>query len=389
MKVLETLMRVGWYFTPRAALRALPGSSRTFGPPRRTARWSEFSKRQAMQWHSVYPEGHDTLAAPFFCNDKKVPFARSYGINWPECGVAEIPEARLLDEHGWLVVEPDTHLEDFTHVSPRWGTPVNRIVKLRPVRRIAGRSLNLSSAFAIHNFYHYIVDGLSRWHLAHRAGYAWPDFDHILLPRFGSPMTRKIEEAMGIPKDRILRIGRREHLQCELLVQPSYPGRAAHTPGWVAEFFREIFPAGSTPARRKLFLNRVGTRTVENGDEVERLLRDEGFEELNPLNAEEVQRALSEASHVVGVHGAALANLIFCREGTRVLELMPSSFARSMLSSYYYTFCASSGLPYGLCVGRSLGRTYFPFNRPTEANFQVDSATMRLALDELLQRKSG
>jgi hypothetical protein len=37
-------------------------------------------------------------------------------------------------------------------------------------------------------------------------------------------------------------------------------------------------------------------------------------------------RMFAEAELVVGVHGAALSNLVFCSPGARVLELLPADF---------------------------------------------------------------
>jgi capsular polysaccharide biosynthesis protein len=42
------------------------------------------------------------------------------------------------------------------------------------------------------------------------------------------------------------------------------------------------------------------------------------------MTARQQMRVFGEASHVVGVHGAGLTNVLFCAPGTRVLEILPA-----------------------------------------------------------------
>lgn len=70
---------------------------------------------------------------------------------------------------------------------------------------------------------------------------------------------------------------------------------------------------------------------------------------VDPADGGAVEEAFARADAVVGSHGAALANLAFCRPGTRVLELPPSAQAYP----YFFTLSASGGLRYDGLIGPS------------------------------------
>ena len=50
---------------------------------------------------------------------------------------------------------------------------------------------------------------------------------------------------------------------------------------------------------------------------------------------------------IVGAHGAALTNLVFCRPGTRVIEL----FSPRYVNPCYRDLCVAAGLSYAAVIG--------------------------------------
>mgnify|MGYP003886576831 CR=1 FL=1 len=373
-----------WSVVPHGALRLLPATSAAFGPPRRAARWSEFRRRPGVQWRCVLPRRTDSLPAPFFCSDPANPIARGRDVEWPETGVAEIPGGRVLDEHAWIVGPEDTFLGDFCYIGPSKFSKVNHIIKLHPPRRLPGRTLNLCSANAVTNFFHFVIDAISRVELIQRAGYTWSDFDQILFPRFSSPTTEEIVDAVGLPREKLLLIGRREQFVCETLIQPSFPGPLACTPPWVLEFYRRLFPPASAPRTRRIYLPRRNNRYPENESALAARLASAGFETLDPATTSDLRHHLAQASHVVGVHGAALANLVFCAPGTRILELLPTEISEHYNRWFYYTLCTSGDMPYGALIGRSRRQRLTTFSPQPKTEFTLAPAELESALAALL-----
>ena len=83
----------------------------------------------------------------------------------------------------------------------------------------------------------------------------------------------------------------------------------------------------STAAQRRIFIRRATTRGIANADEIEAFATQQGFEihAMEDLTVTEQIELFRHASFVIGAHGAALANLIFCPPGAKVIELAPES----------------------------------------------------------------
>lgn len=81
-------------------------------------------------------------------------------------------------------------------------------------------------------------------------------------------------------------------------------------------------------ANVKLYISRRDSsrRKLANEAELEAALADLGFSVVCPghLSFEDQVRLFRNAEVIVSPHGAGLANVLFCRPGTRVIELMPS-----------------------------------------------------------------
>jgi capsular polysaccharide biosynthesis protein len=374
---------VVWEVLPRGVLRWLPGTSRSFGPPRRAASLAEYQRFAPVQWQEVFAARTDALPAPFFCNDPHT-FANDRTVSWPATGVATIANGRVLDEHAWIVGNNDTFLGELCYLGNSRQSRANQIIKLHPPKTLPGRTLNLCSANAVTNFFHYVVDSVSRMELVRRAGFTWDDFDQILLPRFSSPTSREVDAAIQFPADKIIRIGRREQYLCETLIQPSFPGPVASTPPWVLDFYRKLFPTDVKTRGRKLFFPRKGNRHPRNGGEIEALMKARGFETIEPTATPDLRQRMSEATHIVAVHGACLANLIFCAPGTRVLEIMPTEISRYYNRAFYHTMCASGQMPYGAVIGQSPRHRLLPFSPQPKTEFDVKLSDLDAGVAALL-----
>jgi capsular polysaccharide biosynthesis protein len=337
-----------------------------------------------VEWREVFPEQPAQLAPPYFQSDPHVSFALPPPVRWPAAGVATIPGGRILDEHGWVVGDDDTFLGDFCQLGNDRRSRVNHILKLNPPRRLPGRTLNLCSVHAIINYFHYVVDAVGRCALVKRAGYEWDDFDHIVMPRYRTAATAEIDAAIGVPADRVIRMARHEQFICDVLIQPSFPGLNTRTPPWVVNFYQSLFPSTGRPRQRRLYFGREGKRSAVNSAEIDARFQAQGFEKVDPMRTPNLRERLGEASHVAGVHGAALTNLLFCQPGTRILEIMPSDVSGFYSRFYYYTLSSGGGMPYGVVTGRSLrGRRLNVFPQ-SWSDFDVNLEDLDRGLTALL-----
>ena len=107
----------------------------------------------------------------------------------------------------------------------------------------------------------------------------------------------------------------------------------------------ERLPAPGT-AERRIYIKRTGSRRVGNEESVEDFVVKAGFEihVMEDLSVAEQIELFRHAAWVIGVHGAATANLVFCPPGTKVIELAPDCGYRP----FFALISSKLGLVHGI-----------------------------------------
>jgi capsular polysaccharide biosynthesis protein len=97
---------------------------------------------------------------------------------------------------------------------------------------------------------------------------------------------------------------------------------------------------------RHVYVARRGTRRIANQAALEPFLANQGFETyfLEDLSIDEQIDLFAGASWVIGPHGAELGNLLFCKPGTKILELSPDADFKPFFSY----MCNKLGLVHGV-----------------------------------------
>jgi capsular polysaccharide biosynthesis protein len=113
-----------------------------------------------------------------------------------------------------------------------------------------------------------------------------------------------------------------------------------------ARTIRRHYGFGNIKPTRRLYVTRGAEdgRQVFNEGELWQLLRDKGFEMIRPesLSWPEQVRLFSEASHVVGPMGSALANAVFTPAGGKLFTLAPTG----MMDTFFWRLAGCIGLEY-------------------------------------------
>ena len=102
----------------------------------------------------------------------------------------------------------------------------------------------------------------------------------------------------------------------------------------MAALARDVAVAEDRPRRLYVSRSDATRRPLANERAVEAVLRSRGFTVVVPsaLSLVEQIRLFKGADVVVGPHGAGMTNIGFCRPGTKVLELMQSTFIRIFMT---------------------------------------------------------
>ena len=165
-----------------------------------------------------------------------------------------------------------------------------------------------------------------------------------------APLFAREAQALTGWAGEVIEPGRYSHFGCEQLVVPSLPGPEGRpTAAMVERVNGAVAPLHDlavSPWGERIYVtrDRARRRRVANEAEVWAQLEPRGFVKLRAeeLTWAEQINAFRQAKVVVGPHGAGLANLIFCRPGTRVVEL----FNRAYVNGLYWRLAALRGLDY-------------------------------------------
>lgn len=224
---------------------------------------------------------------------------------------------------------------------------------LADARRIEGAALVLCDDVWPLNYAHWLLDELPRLaFLGERrdvsvvvagpvAGYRR---ETLLRCGFAPEQIVAVADFAAVRADRLL-VSRDVHG----MPHPAFKGA-----WWALDFLRSRLGPGvaGTPPVRKIYVSRGDSRGryVVNEDALMSRLQLLGYERVSlGLRTVAEQAALfAGASHVVGLHGAGLANLAFARAGTQVVELFPVGYG----TPTFYVVAAAVGCRYASYVGR-------------------------------------
>lgn len=267
----------------------------------------------------------------------------------PPAALFHLKGAVLCGDQG-LVCTPDNRaLGEFCHA---FGTAplkrsirkAGRFVSLRPER--CDVQVALLAAPQGTNHYHWLNDVLPRVRLLESVRSVT---ELYAVPEGINALQLETLSLLGIPREKLLFLGRGRRLRCQHLHLPSLPGSEGCSPPWAREFVRAaLSPAAAKVAGRgtHVFIRRgpAAQRPVLNEDALATRLRARGFApvSLEQLSLTEQIACFRDARVVVGAHGAGLANLLFS-EHVALLELFSAQYLRP---DCYFTLCRQAGFPY-------------------------------------------
>lgn len=256
------------------------------------------------------------------------------------------PTVSVVDQAGQLLAD----------VSVEWGRKAEenwafRRLLLPKPQPVTGRTLVLASTGG-DTYFHWMTDVLPRLGLARRGGHDPASFDWVLVNGLTHPFQQETLEHLGIPKNRCLSFHTTElAYEMEETLLPSLPGVPGVVPPETVEFLQSTFPTKKIGTGRKLFISRGGAkhRALIHEGKIAAMLSERGFESVDcgKMSVQEQAEVFGSAEVVVGAHGAALTNLVFCRPRTQVVEL----FSPAYVNPCYRDLCVAANLSHAAVVG--------------------------------------
>ena len=220
---------------------------------------------------------------------------------------------------------------------------------------LSGRAVLLGAKGA-HNFYHWTTDIVPKIGLLLQSGIDIQPTDKFIVSRADKDFAQQLLSVFHIKPSQIVASETLSpFIAADELVVPYLQNKMGYSmDAWLPRFMKSAMPAAAVAQNgRKLFVNRnaatAAGRVLNNSRQVEGWFMQQGFDVVYPetLSIKEQAGLFSSATVVAGVHGAGLSNIVYCREGTRVIEfygahIAPCYWIISALAALEYTqhYCA-------------------------------------------------
>lgn len=202
--------------------------------------------------------------------------------------------------------------------------------RLPSAERFDGTLLSLATRGSRANYYHFLLDVLPRWGVFREA---MPDrMPDGFFVNTTSRYQRELLAMIGLSDVRVVEPAKHTAVRASTLLVPCIPNPDLMAPTWTTRWLREkLPPSRSRNLPRRLYVTRGtarNTRRLVNEDELWPVLAARGFTRIDPgkHTVQEQIDLFAAAEAIVAPHGAALANLVFCSPGVRVLELFAPKY---------------------------------------------------------------
>jgi capsular polysaccharide biosynthesis protein len=327
---------------------------------------------------------------------------------WNALAVQELPHPfgsqRIRCGPGHIVVDPAIAVhEDVAVLTTEWipvhnnGTatfermvhsPSLYMQKARAVRKQGGAYVARSTAEikvstplvlvgGVANYYHWLADYLPRLLVADlfEQYSKWP----LLLNKPLAPFQQESLELLGISEAARFCVEPGVTVRTPKLLVPTLMSSTTLMHSEAAGMVKDAFPPASQGSHRRVYLSRrdASTRRLLNEDALIDLLGHYGFETFLPgkMSFQSQIDLCTGAEAVVAVHGAAMANLIFCEPGTEVFEIShPLRRVTSMQALAHH-----GGQRHRYIDAEIAGPSLSP--NPLLNDWQVDLSMLKAALD--------
>jgi capsular polysaccharide biosynthesis protein len=251
----------------------------------------------------------------------------------PEQHVLELTDGLLLGRHAAVVTAGgrlDLETSHYFGISGWREHPVFWNPWPRRPEHVDGTVVVLAARATGQNYYHFLMDALPRLRMLEQvhpglAPDAWVVDRHARY-------HRELLELVGLGGAPIIEPRPGLSLRAKRLVVPSLPNISTLISPDTTTWLRERLPPRQVAGRpERLYVTRgstPNTRRVRDEAAILERLTARGFVPIDPgtLSVQDQIDHFAAARVVVGPHGAALANLSFCRPGVRVLELFAPGY---------------------------------------------------------------
>ena len=251
--------------------------------------------------------------------------------------VAIISGNKIIDKVSYQQVKGE--LKNANHNSVLYkGTPYLK-------KKFKGRVLSLTQGASGHrNYFHWLYDILPKINICSK-NYNLREIDYLYVSKLETYQKITLE-ILGYNNLKIIDANKNRHIQADEIICSEHPWykkgfileEAKKLPEWIVKWICDSFISHGKyfNCNEKIFIDRSESSFSHcqfiNNEEIIEFLKNEGFTsyKVGQLSFQEQIYLFSNAKIIIGAHGAAFANLAFCKKNTKILEIRPKSYPNSV-----------------------------------------------------------
>ena len=262
----------------------------------------------------------------------------TFVADFNNCSVNSLPvlvteDRKLITNHVWPLISKYRDKPKKVHdVFTEWGEKIN--INMPPITQQFHDNWKFVwlpiDEYSAENPWHIWIDIVSKFRLIEKR---WStNFEkYIFILSNPSKYFEKVCK-LFFPDLRYFIVPKNETWRFSHLIVPSMSNYqdgilTPHMPEWIRHLANIVLEPNTKP-NRKILITRENAlnRNIENQEQL--LVSLKGWETVNldKISIKDQVKTFAEATHIVSPHGAGLTNLLWCKPGTKVVELTHKAF---------------------------------------------------------------
>lgn len=221
--------------------------------------------------------------------------------------------------------------------------------------KLQGNVALTSTRWSGDNYYHWMFEELPRFYLLKKSGTKVEKF----ISNFKDYSYQLCSlQAIGVHRELIISSSDSYGFLVDNLIVPYSPYfDCGYVSTWVCDFLRETFLEKSNSrdfGYKRIYITRgmVQHRKVINEDKLIELLKSYDFKilDMGRYDIYEQANIFNGADIIIGMHGAALSNTVFCKPGAKLVEIFNPLYMPTM----YWGIASQVGVDYYCSMGNHI-----------------------------------
>ena len=243
-----------------------------------------------------------------------------------------------------IIVDKNIYKDtSFQQINGKLLTPnFNSVLKKgtpRIKKKFKGTTLSLVQGASSKNYFHWLFDFLPKIYICSK-NYNISKINYFYLSE-PQNFQFKLLNFFKIKKKQIINSKLYRHIQADKIITVDHPWYKKgyffkefnHVPKWIVLWLRNNFLKEKKKfyCSKKIFIDRSDSKSnhsqIINKDQVINFLKKQNFKvyRIAKMNFFKQVYLFSNADFIISAHGAALANLVFCKQKTKIIEIKPET----------------------------------------------------------------